>query len=68
MNLRTINKSLAEKLLGINIKTEEDLVKCNSVDIYIMLEKKHNDISLHMLWILEQAILEARRNLRLVNN
>lgn len=68
MNLKTINKALAEKLLGINIRTEEDLVKKSSVDIYMLLEKKYKDISLHMLWILEQAIDEAKSNLRVLNN
>jgi hypothetical protein len=68
MNLKTLNRALIDKLFDIDIRTEEDLVKCNSVDVYIKLEKRYKDISLHMLWILEQAISEAKHKLNTVNN
>lgn len=68
INLKTLNRALIDKLFDIDIKTEEDLVKCNSVDVYIKLEKKYKDISLHMLWILEQAISEAKYKSKKVNN
>ena len=68
MNLKTLNTSLIDKLFDIDIRTEEDLVKCNSVDVFIKLEKRYHDISLHMLWILEQAISEAKCKLNTVSN
>lgn len=68
MNIQCLNKALIDKLLGLGIKTEEDLIKFNSVDVYIQMEKKYKDVSLHMLWILDQAISEAKKNIKILYN